>query len=746
MASRKKNKKAIRPEARPVSAAASSPAGPNHLRQHPAYTRWIAVVVVVVAIVGAAVYRFTRAPAFALVRSADQNVLLITIDTLRADAMSCYGGPAKTPNIDALAAHGARFTFAHAHVPLTLPSHTSILSGLLPYQTGIRDNGGFRVKADTPTLATRLKALGFATGAFVGGFPLTKRFGLTRGFDTYDDQMPEMRGAIEASMPERPANVVVSRALDWIGKQDGRFFAWVHVYDPHFPYRPPPAFAAQYAEQPYYGEVAFVDQSFGPLFDRLKSLTRPTTVILTADHGEGLGEHGEQSHGMFAYESTLHVPLIIARVTPDHAGGTRGLVIDTPVRHIDIAPTVLDVVGAPADSSLSGRSLDGIIRGETPANPTSYFEAMSYNLIRGWAPLRGVIEGRDKYIDLPIQELYHLQSDPKEQHNDAPKEADRVRVMLNLLKGFNMAPPDRPSEESTATADMLRSLGYVSGSAPAKTHYTEADDPKTLVGLDNDLHTASELVQEGKVDQAIGVFRSVIARRPDTSDAYISLSHAQWESGDPRGAIATLEQALKGGAQDRTVRIRLGLYLAESHIDPKRAIAVLQDSMSGDDVEALNGLGVAYGDAGRYEDAMAAFKRILALDPTNGIALQNIASMDLRLALATKDPVSRQSRIEEAEQYDRRAIAADPQLGDSYTTLGVIQSNTGRKADAIESWKKAVALDREQFDALYNLWFELASAGRRDEARQYGLQFVDTAPPALFASDIEEVKRYLAQR
>jgi arylsulfatase A-like enzyme/tetratricopeptide (TPR) repeat protein len=733
LGSRRKSKKPIRPEARPA---------PPQKRQR----RWWIVVCVLAVICGvyAIVTVLRRPAAFTLVRSADQNVLLITIDTLREDAMSCYGGPARTPNIDALAAHGARFTFAHAHVPLTLPSHTSILSGLLPYQTGIRDNGGFRVKAGTPTLATRLKTLGFATGAFVGGFPLTKRFGLTAGFDDYDDQMPEMRGAIEASMPERPANMVVSRALDWIGKQNGRFFAWVHVYDPHSPYRPPPEFAAQYSEQPYYGEIAFVDQSFGPLFNRLATLPRPTTVILTADHGESLGEHGEQTHGMFAYEATLHVPLIIARITPGHDASAGGIVIDTPVRHIDIAPTVLDVVGARADSSLPGRSLEHIITGDKPANPTSYFEAMSYNLIRGWAPLRGVIEGRDKYIDLPIQELYHLGADPREAHNDAPKEPDRVRVMLNLLKTFNMAPPDRPTSETAETEDVLRSLGYVSGSAPAKARYTEADDPKTLVGLDNDLHTASNLALQGNTRDAVATFRRVIARRPDTSDAYISLSHTQWEAGDAQGAIATLEQALKSGAQDRTVRIRLGLYLAESHTDPQRAIAVLEDSMTSDDVEALNGLGVAYGDAGRYDDALRAFRRILTLDSTNGIALQNVASMELRLALNTKAPADRQARIQEAERYDRQAIAADPQLGDAYTTLGVIQSTTGRKADAIDSWKKAVALDHEQFDALYNLWFELASAGRRDEARQYGQQFVETAPPALFAKDIEEVKRYLA--
>ncbi|HEY3886574.1 MAG TPA: tetratricopeptide repeat protein, partial [Vicinamibacterales bacterium] len=249
----------------------------------------------------------------------------------------------------------------------------------------------------------------------------------------------------------------------------------------------------------------------------------------------------------------------------------------------------------------------------------------------------------------------------------------------------------------------------------------------------------------GQTDQAIKVFKSVIARRPQTADAYISLSHAYWERGDLQDAIQTLERAMANGAPDRTIRIRLGLYLAESHIDPKRAITVLE-GMAGDDVEALNGLGVAYGDAGRYDDAMRAFKRVLTVDSTNGIAYQNIASMELRLALASKNDADRAATIEDAERDARQAIAVDPALGDAYTTLGVIQSMTGRKGDAIESWKRAVALDREQFNALYNLWLELASSGQRDEARQYGQQFVDTAPPAMFISDIEEVKRYLGER
>src|SRR5262245_3385413 len=495
-----------------------------------------------------------RGGTFSLVRDPEQNVLLVTIDTLRADALSSYGGPAQTPNLDRLASQGARFVFAHAHTVVTLPSHTTILSGKLPYEHGIRDNSGFRVKAHTPTLATRLKPRGFATGAFVGGFPLTKRFGLTPGFDVYDDQMPETRGAIEISMPERRADLVVGRATEWIGRQSGKFFAWVHAYDPHSPYRPPDEFASQYAQQPYYGEVAFVDRALGPLFDRLGSLPRPTLVIVTADHGESLGEHGELTHGMFAYEPTLRVPLIVASVAP-HAQDAAPLVVDSPVRHIDLVPTVLDAVGADRDPSLPGASLVPVVNGGDRADRPSYFEAMTYNLVRGWAPLRGVLQARNKYIDLPIPELYDLAADPGERADLAGAQRDRVQVLTNLLHGYNVAPPNRPAPETADAAATLRSLGYVSGSAPVKGAYTDADDPKRLVQIDNDLHKASELTQNGRRDDAIAMLQSVIARRPDTADAYLSLAYAYWESGEPRPAIAVLEKALTAGAPDRDVRI-----------------------------------------------------------------------------------------------------------------------------------------------------------------------------------------------
>ncbi len=234
----------------------------------------------------------------------------------RADVLSSYGGRAQTPHIDALAGHGARFTFAHSHAVVTLPSHTTLLTGLYPFQHGVRDNNGYRVKRGQATTATRLKSLGFATGAFVGAFPLDARFGLNAGFDVYDDRIGEMGTTVDFALPDRRADAVVTPAMAWIDAQRNKWFAFVHVFDPHAPYQAPQEFATRYPSDPYAAEVAWTDHALGPLLDSLARQPRPTLVILTADHGESLGEHGELTHGIFAYESTLRVPLIVAEIDP----------------------------------------------------------------------------------------------------------------------------------------------------------------------------------------------------------------------------------------------------------------------------------------------------------------------------------------------------------------------------------------------------------------------------------------------
>ncbi len=687
------------------------------------------VITIVVLATGAASW-LLRTPDFSLKRNPDRNVLLVTIDTLRADAVGAYGGRALTPNLDRLAARGARFEFAHAHAVVTLPSHASILTGRYPYQHGIRDNSGYRLGGKAPTIATLLRAQGFATGAFIGGFPLDRRFGLNAGFGTYDDRLD--RGT-DAAERERRADAVVRSALDWIGAQPRKWFAWVHVYDPHVVYEAPADWAARFPSEPYLAEVSWTDSALGALFDRVSAAERPTLVIVTSDHGEGLGDHGESTHGIFAYESTLRVPLVVAELGA-RAAKTNGVTIATPVRHVDVLPTILDVAsgadgadqagaepGLPSGQSVPGASLKALLDSNAPAEDDrpSYFEAMTPAVTRGWAPLRGVVAGRDKYIDLPIVELYDLASDPREASNAAAARPERVRALHNVLASFDVAPPSRARTESPETIERLRSLGYVAGgSATVRDRYTDADDPKRLIELEQMLERAAVAFREGRVDEAAGLYQAVIARRADTEDAYRKLALLYWRTGRPRAAIETLEAALRNGVTQREVRNRLGQYLAEAG-NPDRAIALLEPD-AGDDPDALLGLGNAYMLAGRRREAISTFDRLLTLDPSSGLAYQNIGAAQLE----AKD-------YKRAELALRRGIQLDPNLSGAWTSLGVVLAATGRKADAIEAWTRAVQVDPGELNALYNLTVNLVEMGRNEEARPYGERFIDAAPPAM---------------
>ena len=439
------------------------------------------------------------------------------------------------------------------------------------------------------------------------------------------------------------------------------------MFDPHAPYQPPEEFAQRYVTDPYAGEIAWTDYALGPLFDRLASLPRRTLVIVTADHGESLGDHGELTHGIFAYESTLRVPLIVAELgaatTP-----ARAVTIDTAVRHVDVVPTILEATGAPIDATLPGASLVDLIRRGGGEDRPSYFEAMTANLSRGWAPLRGVIVGSDKYIDLPAQELYALDGDAREERNLATSDRNRTEILLNALRGFNIAAPSLPGEETSAVRDRLRALGYVGGSPAApRERYGEADDPKRLIEIDAMLHRAGDLYQRGKLEEAAQGFQQVIARRPDTADAYRYLAFVYWQGGRPADAIRTLETALQNGVTHRDVRVKLGVYLSETG-NAERAIQLLE-GLAGDDIEALNALGIAYGQARRSADAIRTFEHVLEVDPTNGLGWQNIGTVQLR-----------DGDRKAAETSLRKALAIDGTLPGACTTLGVVLSQTGRAA------------------------------------------------------------------
>ena len=616
---------------------------------------------------------------FSLAPNPDRNILLVTIDTLRADALGSYGGRASTPVLDRLAAHGARFSFAHAHAVVTLTSHASILTGKHPYEHGIRDNTGYRLAANEATAATLLKAQGFSTGAFVGGFPLDHRFGLTAGFDHYDDRMTTATSP-DASERERPADAVVKSALDWIAAKPGKWFAWVHVYDPHEPYQPPAAFAGRFPSDPYLGEVSWTDSALAPLFERLAGQSRPTLVVVTADHGESLGEHGERTHSLFAYESTLRVPLIVAEIgAGEREPKSKGTVIDTPVRHVDLLPTILAAAAAPAPAVSGSSLLETISAGRGPERPT-YFEAMSAAVTRGWAPLRGVLVGREKFIDLPIVEMYDLAADPKETNNIVQARADRARVLGETLKQFNVAAPARARQETADTIERLRSLGYIGGgSATVREKDTDADDPQRLVEIEQMLATANDAWRAGRAEEAAGLYKAIIAKRPDTEDAYRKLALVYWRGGRPQLAIETLETALRNGVTQNEVRVKLGQYLAETG-QAAKAIALLEKD-AGDDPDALIALGNAYVIYGRIADGVRTFTRLLLLDPNNALAHQNLGAAQLQ----GKD-------FKAAEASLRRAVQLDPSLAGAYTALGVVLASTGRKAEAIDTWRRAAGL------------------------------------------------------
>jgi arylsulfatase A-like enzyme/tetratricopeptide (TPR) repeat protein len=680
----------------------------------------------------------TRQPRASFDRRADQNLLLVTIDTLRADALSSYGGPARTPNLDGLAARGTRYDFAHAHAVLTRPSHASILTGTYPYEHGVRDHSGYRLKEGTPTIASMLKERGFATGAFVGGVPLERRFGLDGGFDVYDDRFGREGNNSDFTLAERPAGEVVDAALKWIGGRQGRWFAWVHVFDPHAPYAPPPPFDTEYAGRPYYGEVAYVDKALGPLFEAAGHSSRPTMVVVTSDHGEGLGDHGELTHGLLAYETTLRVPLIVTQFGQREAGSGKPeaeTVSHYPARHVDLVPTLLDAVGLTAPPALRGHSLLPGAPQPPDEDVASYFEAMSAMLNRGWAPLQGVVAGREKYIDLPKPELYALAADPKEESNLVDRRADLRRVLEARLRDFHAAPPGERFAESPEVTAKLQSLGYTSGSAPRKARYTEEDDPKNLMELDQWIQQGIEAWQHGRRAEALQTYERIIQRRPSMAIGYRNLAFLQWQNGDARGAIRTLERAFRADAIEPGMTTQLGSYLAEAG-RPADAIALLEPlaAQKPSDPEALNALGIAYARAGQGERSAAVFRRALDDNPSNVQALENVGTLEMQ-----------RGNLPGARRALEQAVAIDPRSARAHNGLGVVAMRTGARDEAFAHWKRAVELAPNDFDALFNLGMELDAAGRRDEARPFLDRFVREAPSAQYGPDIAKVRKRLSR-
>ena len=697
-----------------------------------ARARLVAVAVLIFLVVlGVRAFRLGRAP-IALPERA-RGVLLITVDTLRADAVGAYGkADAGTPWMDRLAAGGVRFEDAHAHNVMTLPSHANILSGRYPLDHGVRDNAGFRFPTGMDTLATLLEARGYATAAFVSAFPLDARFGLARGFDVYEDSFVDAQVRPAFLEQERRGTETVALARKWLAAQGDRpVFCWVHLYEPHSPYRPPPELAARFPGHPYQGEVAAADAALGPLLEPLLASgdNGRTLVVLTSDHGESLGEHGEATHGLFAYEATLRVPLII------HGPRLRARVERAPARHVDVLPTILDALAVPVPAGLPGRSLLPVATAADAATPT-YFEALSGQLNRGWAPLYGVIRDGRKYIDLPIAELYDLRRDPAEAANlaGAPSPADET--LRRDLAAFRAADRGlRRGTESAETRERLASLGYVgSGASTASTRVTADDDPKRLVALDAMLQDVGSLYAAGDLHGALARGRELVRLRPQMRVSYLYLAHLEREGGNLPAAVAALQKARALGPDDPTTLALLGAYLTEAG-RAGEAAALLEASARGrePDVDVLITRGLALAKAGRFEEALASIARARDVSPQSAMVLVHEGTVRLMAG----------DRARGREAFEA-ALRQNPNLARAHSSLGFLLAEDGQKGDAIEHWKRAIALDPAESRKLVALGQLLGQRGRAAEARPYLELFLASAPPEVHARDLERVRAWLA--
>ncbi len=660
--------------------------------------------------------------------AAGADVVLVTIDTLRYDAVGFDGNRrVETPLLDRLAAGGRVFTDAHAHNVVTLPSHTNILTGLYPYQHGVRDNSGFVLAKKVPTLATYLHRAGYATGAFVGAYPLDRGFGLDHDFDVYDDRYPRGSTPDEFVIAERRGDQVVAPALAWWNARRGhRRFLWVHLYDPHAAYDPPEPFASRFKDAPYLGEVSAVDSFLRPLLEPLLAgRERPALVVVTADHGEALGDHGELTHGLFAYEATLHVPLVVWGPGVAPARDPR------PARHVDLCPTILAAVGVAVPKTLPGRSLLAPAETARPG-PTTYFESLSTSLNRGWAPLRGVIEQHMKLIALPLPELYDLAADPREEHNRFADDRRRAQAMAGELPAESAWPPPKGATSAEAAA-RLRSLGYAVGSAGAKAVYGADDDPKRLIGIDHQLQQVVDAYSRGRYEEAAALARAVVAARPDLAEGYEHLALALARLERPGEAIQVLQGAVARGTAPESLRLQLGLALSEAG-RAREAVAVLEPLGGNGGAAALDALGIALSDAGRHADAVAVLERAAENDPGDPKTYENLGVVELR-----------RDRPAAARRDLEKALALNDRLPISWNTLGVALYRLEGAAPALDAWERSVALDPRQYDALFNIGLVAGQAGRRDQARRALTRFVASAPRARFAGDLAKARAMLAE-
>ncbi|MCK7477090.1 MAG: sulfatase-like hydrolase/transferase [Candidatus Moduliflexus flocculans] len=615
---------------------------------------------------------------------ASLNVLLITLDTTRADRLGSYGyAPARTPRLDALAAEGVRFARAYCPAPLTLPSHCTILTGLYPAAHGVRNNGR-DLDPRARTLAEILKGQGLATAAFVSSFSVDSRFGLGRGFDVYEDTF-QAESPLKGANSERRAEETFDRFSRWLDGASGkRFFAWVHYYDPHLPYAPPSPYAEEFAGRPYDGEIAYMDRYVGAVLDRLeaKGLTDRTLVVVAGDHGEGFGDKVETGHGIFLYEETVRVPFIVRN---------RGLfprprVVESAVRLVDVAPTVLGALGLAGQAdAMQGRDLGARMRGQADGDLDALVESFYPRENFGWSELVALVSGPWKYVQAPRPELYDLVRDPGEKQDLAGSSAARAGEMARKLEqellrvsagpGSGDAPAD-----SAGVRERLRSLGYVNFAPAGGT--AAAADPKDRIGLLAKIQRAQLLESQEKYAEAELAYREVVRDIPDSPESFVNLALVQARQNAFDRAVATLKEGLARVPDSDVLLVRLGhTYLVSGK--PREALETMEKVLVlyPESVDALTVAAGILDATGRKAEARTFYERALAVEPE---------SRHLRLSLAGN--LASTGSLKEAIGIYESLIADFPGEQGFYQYAGIASSYLGEFDRAVSFLRRAVEI------------------------------------------------------
>lgn len=653
------------------------------------------------------------------------NYVLITVDTLRADKLGCYGfSKIKTPTVDSFSRQGIKFDRCIAPSPLTLPSHTSLMTGTFPTYHGVRDNGGFLVPEQLTTLAELFKKEDYDTAAFVASYVLDSKWGLDQGFDYYFDDFDLSKyKTISLGNVQRRGDEVIGQVIPWLEEhKKNKFFTWVHLYDPHTPYEPPSPYKEQYPGRPYLGEIAYTDSLMAELWEYLNenNLTEDTVLIFASDHGESLGEHQETTHGFFVYQEGIHVPLIF--VTPFKK--FKGITCSSVVSLVDVMPTILDLAGMDVPFEVQGKSLLPLFQNDKKGFENfSYAETFYPRLHYGWSELTTIQDSQYKLIVAPRLELYDLMNDPEESANIIdykPQEGRRLKKLIDEFiekTGENSYDLDYTHMDEE-TRQKLSALGYIGTFTEIKEKSGELGDPKDKIIVFNQLSEARELGMQGEFEESVSTLKNILSDDPEVIDAYFALGNVyfKWKKFDP--ALESFKKAFEKRPNDPFTVINIAnthINMGELNEAETFILSVLPSLPPDSQINFI--LGNIYKLKDKYDEAEKYYRECLRLNPTSVSANNALGKLFLL-----------QEKLDESEEYLNKAKELNPQLPNLHFNLAQLAEARGNIEKALEEYLIELENSPHNYGASFNLSRIYRSRNQLNKEEEYLKKTIESNP------------------